>query len=655
VDLALPLVVLAGATAGLVLLVEPFPSWYFQFAWWSYVFAVDALNRRLSGRSLLRDDPRRFLRLAAWSVAWWTLFEAINLRLGNWYYVMDDPDRLTRWTGGVLAFATVLPGVLETAQLIGHLGWPSTVPTRPLRWSEGAEKGCLALGVASLGLPLAWPDVFFPLVWLALVFLIEPWNRRHARESFLRDLERGEAGPLCRTLLAGLVCGLLWETWNYWARTRWIYTVPGFETWKLLEMPLLGFLGFPPFAVECVALVRLLDTLAVRSRAAGGRRLLTETGCWLATVAGVVLVFAAADRVTSDSFYVPTAQLEILPGETRRRLASLGLHSPEKVLRALRHPDGVREWAARTGLPVADLERVRARVALLMHRGLGQDRARQLERLGITSLEDLARWRPEALAAALRQPGDRFLDRRVRGWLQTLPGPRRGGGTAPAPSGRAAVGVVASVSLASASRATDGRDANSGRRAGVRLDTHADELAEDPGDRFQVGRQDRASNLRGAAREGEERHELVRQMLVHRSAAPAEGEQLVHRVIGHSLRGQAAAPERREAGPPPYRQEHQGPRADGGPIFLEGDLRGHPGRPQPHERPLALPLRDRARQPGHGREPPDGGRPVHGRRAEPLEPSRRADPQLHLAATRRVPAPPTQDELRRDPDLRERG
>ena len=65
----------------------------------------------------------------------------------------------------------------------------------------------IALGLACLVLPLLWPDVFFPLTWGSLVFLLEPWNRRHARRSFLRDLEAGEAGPFLRTLLAGLICG----------------------------------------------------------------------------------------------------------------------------------------------------------------------------------------------------------------------------------------------------------------------------------------------------------------------------------------------------------------------------------------------------------------------------------------------------------------
>jgi hypothetical protein len=51
-----------------------------------------------------------------------------------------------------------------------------------------------------------------------------------------------------------LVCGVLWEFWNYWAIAKWTYTVPFFGNIKLFEMPVLGFLGFPPFAVECWAM-----------------------------------------------------------------------------------------------------------------------------------------------------------------------------------------------------------------------------------------------------------------------------------------------------------------------------------------------------------------------------------------------------------------
>jgi hypothetical protein len=424
VVLALALAAFALGTAGLVLLVEPIPTFYYHLAWWSYVVAADDVNRRLSGRSLLRDRPRRFLWLAAASVLWWTAFEAINLRLGNWYYVMDTSSRAVRWTGGVLAFATVLPGIVETLSLVENLGALRRVRVAPMRWTRAKEAACLALGAACFALPLLWPDVFFPLTWGSFVFLMEPWNRRHARRSFLRDLEAGEAGPFCRTLLAGLACGVLWEAWNFWARSKWIYTVPVFEELKLFEMPLAGFLGFPPFAVECLVLVRFLD--AWRERRAWTAWPTVRRAAAAIAGAATLGVFALIDPVTVDSFYVPVRELQVLPAPVRARLAGLGLGSPEKVRRALDDPASRARLAAASGLDGEELERAGESAALVLHEGLGDGRARQLQRLGIRRVADLASWSPPALAAALRaqgpQPRDRFLERRAAVWIRNARG-----------------------------------------------------------------------------------------------------------------------------------------------------------------------------------------------------------------------------------------
>ena len=74
-------------------------------------------------------------------------------------------------------------------------------------------------------------------------------------------------------LASGLLCGFLWEFWNYWALSKWTYTVPYFGNIKIFEMPVLGFLGFPPFAVECWAiyiLVRWLLQPKVREQSTAG-------------------------------------------------------------------------------------------------------------------------------------------------------------------------------------------------------------------------------------------------------------------------------------------------------------------------------------------------------------------------------------------------
>src|SRR5687767_3044431 len=293
--------VLALATAGLVLAIEPIPGWYYTIAWWSYIAAADDVTRRLGGRSLLRERFRHLAYLAYASVLWWTLFEIVNLRLGNWYYVMSPGGRALRWASGVVAFATVLPAIVVTVGVIENLGWLRTVRVAPLSWTPRKRSVVMAFGVASVVLPLAWPTVFYPLIWGSVIFLLEPWNRDHARRSFLRDLEQGEAGPFVRTLVAGLICGALWELWNYWARTKWIYTVPGFEDGKLFEMPVLGFLGFPPFAVECLVLLRFLGTVGDRLRARGRRR--ARLAAAVLGPAAILGMFASIDRVTVDSFY----------------------------------------------------------------------------------------------------------------------------------------------------------------------------------------------------------------------------------------------------------------------------------------------------------------------------------------------------------------
>ena len=406
----------ALATAGLALLIEPIPGWYYTLAWWSYIVAADDANRRLGGRSLLRDRFCHLAYLAYASVLWWTLFELVNLRLGNWYYVMSPAGRPLRWASGVVAFATVLPAIVVTVTLIENLGGLRSVRVTPLRWTPRKGVVVLALGVVSVVLPLAWPGAFYPLIWGSFIFLLEPWNRDHARRSFLRDLEQGEAGPFVRTLAAGLVCGGLWELWNYWARTKWIYTVPGFEDVKLFEMPVLGFLGFPPFAVECLVLLRFLGAVGDRLRGRGRARARLAAAV-LGPVA-IIVMFASIDRVTVDSLYAPTAALSVLPAGDRARMASAGLRSPELVLRRLRSDAGRAEWSARTGIDAGTLRAHFERVRLVMHRGIGDKRAAQLAAIGVHRVEDLDRWPAEDLAARLRtgDPRDRFLERRVRGW-----------------------------------------------------------------------------------------------------------------------------------------------------------------------------------------------------------------------------------------------
>ncbi len=93
------------------------------------------------------------------------------------------------------------------------------------------------------------------------------------------------------------MCGVLWEFWNYWTGTKWIYSVPYFQNWKVFEMPLMGFLGFPPFAVECWIMYHLLDSAAGRLNRAPAR-----AAFWIAVGLFCVSVFRGIDSRTIVSF-----------------------------------------------------------------------------------------------------------------------------------------------------------------------------------------------------------------------------------------------------------------------------------------------------------------------------------------------------------------
>ena len=93
-------------------------------------------------------------------------------------------------------------------------------------------------------------------VWLGFIFLLDPLNRRLGGASVTDDLTRTR-----NLLMSGILCGVLWEFWNYWSRAKWLYAVPIMQNAKIFEMPLPGYLGFPPFALECFTMyvfVRLM-------------------------------------------------------------------------------------------------------------------------------------------------------------------------------------------------------------------------------------------------------------------------------------------------------------------------------------------------------------------------------------------------------------
>jgi hypothetical protein len=239
---------------------EPFASWNTPICWTGFILFADAIVYRARGNSWLRSSPREFAALALVSIPLWVVFEGYNLVIRNWIYAGLPENPALRLFGYAWSFATIWPAIFEGAELAslarqraGKAGKAGKAG-REMHSPPGlpALPALPALSIAGGALMLASPFLVSPAiarymaapVFLGFIFLLDPINRRLGEEALTRE-------RTINLLLSGLLCGVLWEFWNYWSRAKWIYTVPIMQQWKVFEMPLPGYLGFPPFAVEC--------------------------------------------------------------------------------------------------------------------------------------------------------------------------------------------------------------------------------------------------------------------------------------------------------------------------------------------------------------------------------------------------------------------
>jgi hypothetical protein len=251
------LAVIAISETAMLAKIEPFWSWHTPIAWTGYILFVDGVVWRRRGSSLLRDNRAEALFIAIAGIPMWVVFELYNkYTLHNWYYIGLPEVLLVRYAGYAWAFSTISLGLIETAELVGSMRDRRAPPYRrdlPPRVPLGIEGWTsVLLGALLLLIPIVYPSTWLAApVWLGFIFLLDPLNGAVGAESIRGDLRERHRGRLINLLAAGLICGFLWEFWNFWARARWIYNVPVPPHVKIFEMPIAGFAGFPPFAVEC--------------------------------------------------------------------------------------------------------------------------------------------------------------------------------------------------------------------------------------------------------------------------------------------------------------------------------------------------------------------------------------------------------------------
>jgi hypothetical protein len=262
--------------------IEPFWSWNTPIAWTGFILFADGIVWKARRSSWIRSNGREFALLALASIPLWLVFEGYNQFLHNWYYTGLPAHVALRMFGYAWSFATIWPAIFEGAELVavlraaqaggtgraGRAGVERGTPAERYVVSGVSRTVVIATGALMLALPFLVPSRIAAYmaapVWLGFIFLLDPLNAWLGAESLGVDLRARESNRLINLALSGLLCGVLWEFWNYWAGAKWHYTVPIMEKLKLFEMPVPGYLGFPAFACECFTMYVFVRAIFIR-------------------------------------------------------------------------------------------------------------------------------------------------------------------------------------------------------------------------------------------------------------------------------------------------------------------------------------------------------------------------------------------------------
>ncbi len=220
--------------------------------WVGYIATANGLGEFCFRDSLVKRLGRSFLWLFIFSIPFWWFFELLNLFVENWRYA--SAAGLTRLRFAIeasISFSTVLPAVMSTIRLcksaFDHYGCEFKGRPFAIRKLDLALSVLLgSVGLCIIGL---FPTIAFPLVWIAPLLIVEPVSYLLGYDSLLRNTRAGDYTLIVAIATATLFDGLLWELWNYYSMPKWEYTIPYVGFWKVFEMPILGYLGYPFFGL----------------------------------------------------------------------------------------------------------------------------------------------------------------------------------------------------------------------------------------------------------------------------------------------------------------------------------------------------------------------------------------------------------------------
>lgn len=241
-------------------LTGPRTHWAFFPLWLGYCLTIDGLVFWRTGTSLLTRSWSRYIGLFLISAPVWWIFELLNLRLQNWKYIGLDgfsPLQYVFWT--TWSFTTVIPAVFGSAEFFASFDFLKRLPRGPVIGTDKRTTlSFFIVGWIMFVLMLLYPKIFFPFMWLSIYFILEPINIWLGHRSLALWTQHGNWRPVVALWLGVLLTAFFWEMWNYLAYPKWIYDVPWGSWMHLFEMPLLGYGGYLPFALELYAVYHIV-------------------------------------------------------------------------------------------------------------------------------------------------------------------------------------------------------------------------------------------------------------------------------------------------------------------------------------------------------------------------------------------------------------
>jgi len=223
--LATAAVVLMAAVLLLANEIPPVPTWFYILAWYPTLVILDEAVC-CSAASGYSPGPARWPVMLWWSAVIWLLFEAINFRLRDWYYVFF---RQAGWSAardhGIARNsrpAVLLPSACWTGWGCGAICGSARSPSSRGTWRSPVGR----LGAARRR--ARFPRYLYPLTWgrsgssrAAVV------PARFPRARWFADIARGSWGRIARLMAAGCSRGAVGIVQCHGA-CRWIYhrTVP---------------------------------------------------------------------------------------------------------------------------------------------------------------------------------------------------------------------------------------------------------------------------------------------------------------------------------------------------------------------------------------------------------------------------------------------